>query len=142
MYILNKLSTMTKNFIKNSSKEASIEHYRDYLDLENNEHYCFICGKKIKDNPHIHHVIPYSYVYSHDLWNLVYTHDSCHSMNSKYLPDEELLCRLEERNCELYKLLRQYKIKDKNVEELDYAIRLRLARNLCLQRKGYYCKMP
>ena len=53
-------------------RRSSLSKFRKYLDVENPEKKCFICGEKIEDSElGIDHVIPWSYMYSDDLWNRV-----------------------------------------------------------------------
>jgi len=68
----------------------------------------------------IDHVIPWSYLYSDDIWNLVYTHISCNSSKNNIIPSEKEIERLKERNIRLLKALTNKS--DKIVEELKLAI--------------------
>ena len=73
--------------------------YKQWLDIENPAHVCFLCGQEITDKElSIDHVIPWSYMYSDDLWNLVYVHRSCNSSKSNVVPSEEGIAKLKERN--------------------------------------------
>ena len=98
--------------------------FKKYLDVENPERICFICGKHI-DNKElaIDHVIPWSYLYSDDLWNLVYVHKSCNSRKSNIIPLKEDVKKLEDRNEKLLKKLRDKGMKGKILDELDFAIK-------------------
>ncbi|MCD7808369.1 MAG: HNH endonuclease [Erysipelotrichaceae bacterium] len=61
-------------------KRTNLNRFRKYLDLQNPDQVCFICGQEIDDSElSIDHVIPWSYLYSDDIWNLVYVHKSCNS---------------------------------------------------------------
>lgn len=87
-------------------KRNSLSKFRDYLNIENNKHQCFICEEPIiEETPSIDHVIPWSYLYSDDLWNLVYTHQSCNSKKSNSIPDIAEIEKLEKRNERLLKIL-------------------------------------
>ena len=84
---------------------------------------CFICGEEIKnETPSIDHVIPWSYMYHDDLWNLVYTHKSCNSSKSNILVNEKDIKKLESRNIELMKLMDSNKINYKHSDELRFSI--------------------
>ncbi|WP_082063253.1 HNH endonuclease domain-containing protein [Paenibacillus sp. IHBB 10380] len=48
--------------------------------------------------PAIDHVIPWLYLYSDYLWNLVYSHQTCNSSKSNVIPSETTIQRLEEKN--------------------------------------------
>ena len=93
------------------------------LFIENEERICFICGNKICDEElSIDHVIPWSYLYSDDLWNLVYAHKNCNSSKSNIIPSENDIKKLKERNEKLMQLLKEKNKKGKHVEELSIAI--------------------
>lgn len=80
-------------------KRKPLTKYKQWLDIENPAHVCFLCGQKITDKElSIDHVIPWSYMYSDDLWNLVYVHRSCNSSKSNVVPSEEGIAKLKERN--------------------------------------------
>lgn len=104
-------------------KRSSLKKFRRYLDAENPERKCFICGKTIEESElGIDHVIPWSYLYSDDLWNLVYVHKSCNSEKTNRIPSEVMIVSLKQRNDRLLRLLRTSGVSDKNVDELDVAI--------------------
>ena len=104
-------------------RRSSLRRFRKYLDAENPERKCFICGKHIEESElGIDHVIPWSYLYSDDLWNLVYVHNSCNSEKTNRIPSEEMIESLKQRNNRLLETLKTSGISDKNVDELDIAI--------------------
>jgi hypothetical protein len=106
-------------------KRASLTRFRAFLDVENQDQVCFICSETIVDEtPSIDHLIPWSFLYSDDLWNLVYTHRSCNSMKSNVVPLECQILAIEDRNKNLYKLLLMNdSLKNrKPTEELEIAI--------------------
>lgn len=102
-------------------KRNSLNKFIRYLDYENPNHICFICGEKIEDDLSIDHVIPWSYLYSDDIWNLVYVHQSCNSSKSNVIPNEVMIRKLKVRNADLYKAISD-EIMNKVVEELKLAI--------------------
>lgn len=59
----------------------------------------------------IDHVIPWSFMYSDDIWNLVVTSKSNNSSKSNTIPSEEIIKRLKERNEKLLNIL-EGKFKD------------------------------
>ncbi len=104
-------------------KRNSLSKFKEYLDIENPQRICFICGKHI-DNQElsIDHVIPWSYLYSDDLWNLVYVHKSCNSSKSNVIPSEEDIQKLKDRNKRLIQKLTEKNINGKILNELNLAI--------------------
>lgn len=104
-------------------KRSNLNKFRIFLDAENPERICFICGKKIDEKElSIDHVIPWSYLYSDDLWNLVYVHKGCNSTKSNVIPDQNEINKLKNRNDKLIEVLRQNHLKGKQVDELEVAI--------------------
>ena len=103
-------------------KRNSLSKFKKYLDLENPNHICSICGEVIPDNElSIDHVIPWSYLFSDDLWNLIYVHKSCNSCKSNRIPTETEIIKLKERNQDLLKKARELNIKDKEIDKLEIA---------------------
>ena len=117
-------------------RRGNLSNFKKYLDLENPEKKCFITNENIKnDELSIDHVIPWSYLYSDDLWNLVYVKKSENSIKSNRLPSEAMIEKLEKRNKRLLALLDQNK-KDKHSEEVEFAIEKDLVRNFWIGCKG------
>ena len=123
---------------RNKLKRKSLSHFRRYLDLENPEHRCFYTDKKITDtNPHIDHVLPWSYLYSDDLWNLVYVDRSYNSVKGNKIPTEDKIEKLEARNLSLQSLLkaRGWSVNPR-VEELQMAVEHDWVRKFWVGCKG------
>ncbi len=115
-------------------KRTSLQKFHKYLDKT--DCICSICGEPIIDNPSIEHVIPWSYMYSDDLWNLVYTHRGCNSSKSNRIVSETEIIKLEERNKSLLQFLLENGIKDKHTEELKLAINKDFVRKFWIGFKG------
>ena len=98
---------------------------------------CFITGKKIKDvDLSIDHVIPWSYIYSDDLWNLVFVSKSQNSSKGNRIPSEKMIEKLEIRNKKLLTLLIKNDIQNNHSEELEFSIEKDLVRNFWIGCKG------
>ena len=69
----------------------------------------------------IDHIIPWSYMYSDDLWNLVYVNKSVNSSMSNRVKKDEVKDKLIKRNKKLLQLLDAKKKTGKEVEELRLA---------------------
>ncbi|MNW40924.1 HNH endonuclease [compost metagenome] len=107
------------------------------IEVENPNHICFHCGKQIiGETPAVDHVIPWSYLYSDDLWNLVFSHQTCNSSKSNVIPSEELITLLEERNQRLLEALLKLGQKDKHVSELEMAFDNGLVRKFWISCQG------
>ena len=116
-----RISQKVKNIDQGKIKRGNLNSFRKYLNLTGEN--CFICGGEIEnETPSIDHLIPWSYIYNDDLWNLVYTHKSCNSSKSNRLVEETDIRRLEIRNVELLRKLEFNKINNKQSEELRFSI--------------------
>ncbi|MCL5935290.1 MAG: HNH endonuclease [Firmicutes bacterium] len=115
-------------------RERPLSFYTKYLDIENPGRLCFLCGQPVKDQDlSINHVIPWSYLCSDDIWNLVYMHKSCSSAGPGPVPPEIFIARLEKRNRALLDKLISY------VETDMIAGMLQDAVNRSLVRKNWIC---
>ncbi|ANY70551.1 HNH endonuclease [Paenibacillus sp. BIHB 4019] len=115
----------------------SLSKFAPFLIVENPETHCFICDSIIKnETPTIDHVIPWSYLYSDDLWNLVFAHQTCNSSKSNVVPNEAMIQRLEERNNNLLQRLKEQGKLDKHVSELEFAIDSNLVRKFWMACQG------
>lgn len=104
-------------------RRSSLSKFKKFLDLENQERKCFICGNIIENSQlSIDHVIPWSYLYSDDLWNLVYVHKSCNASKSNVIPQPKDIERLKLRNLRLSEILSDKNKKGKMIDELNLAI--------------------
>ena len=75
-----------------------------------------------EDELSIDHVIPWSYLYSDDIWNLVYVHKVCNSSKSNRIPSKSDIKELKERNLRLQEIVHQERLTGKIIDELDVAI--------------------
>ena len=115
----------------------NLSKFRKYLDVENPERRCFFTDKVLSDDDlSIDHVLPWSYLYSDDLWNLVYVDRSHNSSKSNRIPSEEVIQRLEDRNIRLLSLLTSNGLKDKQTEELALCVERDLLRKFWVGCKG------
>ncbi|MEG1739627.1 MAG: HNH endonuclease domain-containing protein [Bacilli bacterium] len=71
-------------------------------EFENGKIIDFYTGLELKlDEISIDHVIPWSFMYSDDIWNLVITSKNYNSSKSNSIPTEEMIEKLKDRNNEL-----------------------------------------
>ncbi|MDQ0885932.1 5-methylcytosine-specific restriction endonuclease McrA [Paenibacillus sp. V4I9] len=118
-----RISKKVKIIDEDNIRRKPLNKFSAYLNIENPEQLCFLCGYVIvEEAPAIDHVIPWSYLYSDDLWNLVFAHQRCNSSKSNMIPNEDMIVRLEKRNSVLLNLLQKSGIKDKHVSELEMAM--------------------
>ncbi|MDB4193910.1 hypothetical protein N9599_07010 [Candidatus Pelagibacter sp.] len=104
-------------------KRKSLKKFKSSLDLENPNKICFITDKPIPEKElSIDHIIPWSYMYSDDLWNLVYVNKSVNSSMSNRVKKNNVKDNLIKRNKKLLQILDAKNISNKEVEELRLAI--------------------
>jgi hypothetical protein len=90
--------------VENVSKRSSLNEFYMLLSSFYNGK-CFYCGKEIKkkESAHVDHFIPWSFVQSDQLWNLVISCSSCNLSKNDKLAIEPFLYSLVDRNGELLK---------------------------------------
>jgi 5-methylcytosine-specific restriction endonuclease McrA len=106
-------------------KRGNLAKFKDFITSENPKKTCFICGEPIPEQElSIDHVIPWSFLFSDDIWNLVYVHQSCNSRKSNSIPSEHEIKKLETRNKRLLASLNAdaQLSKSKQAKELQMAI--------------------
>jgi hypothetical protein len=132
-----RISKKVKIIDEENVRRKPLTKFASYLDAENPDHICFICGKMIADESiAVDHVIPWSYLYSDDLWNLVYAHQRCNSSKSNVIPSEEIIQRLELRNTKMMDVFLLNGLKNKHISELEMANENRLVRKFWIGCQG------
>jgi hypothetical protein len=118
-----KISMKVRGTDREKISRKSLFKFRKYLDVENPDHLCFVTGEKISDDElSIDHVIPWSYIFSDDIWNLVYVSKPMNSSKNGRIPIEASIAKLEGRNSKLSSLLNDRGWKDKHTDSLGMAI--------------------
>ncbi|MDB3993874.1 HNH endonuclease [Gammaproteobacteria bacterium] len=120
-----RISKKVRGTDREKIKRGNLSKFKEYLYLENPERRCFITDEKISEDESVDHVIPWSYLYSDDLWNLVLVKKGANSSKSNNIPDEGLIEKLEQRNRRLLDILKDQKLDKKienRIEELELAI--------------------
>ena len=115
-------------------KRKPLNKFHKYLSLTDSK--CFVCNKDLGDDISIDHLIPWSFIFSDDIWNLVYTHKGCNSSKSNKIVSENDIDRLEKRNKYLIKILDEKGINDKHYQELKFSIDKDLLRKFWISFKG------
>jgi CRISPR/Cas system Type II protein with McrA/HNH and RuvC-like nuclease domain len=131
-----RISRKVRAIDEDGIKRASLKKFHKHLDLMNvnGERLCFYCGKKIADNEiSVDHVIPWSFMFTDDLWNLVYCHKGENSEKSNRLPNEIDIERLEQRNISL---LTRMQNNSKDYDQLQIAIEKDYVRKFWISFKG------
>jgi 5-methylcytosine-specific restriction endonuclease McrA len=103
-------------------KRSNLKKYRDILlKYHNNQPIDFYTNEPININDiSIDHVIPWSYIYQDDLWNLVITSKSNNSSKSNKPPTKEDIEHLKKRNTQLFQ---EYQTKkSKMIKDLELSI--------------------
>lgn len=124
-----RISQKVRGTDRENIRRKSLAKFRKYLDLENPDHVCFHTGRKIKyENLSIDHVLPWSYLFSDNLWNLVYVDKSFNSSKGNIIPKEETIEKLENRNIHLLKSMEIEFPNTKVMDELKLSIETDLIR--------------
>jgi len=124
-----RISQKVRGTDRENIRRKSLAKFRKYLDLENPDHVCFHTGRKIKyENLSIDHVLPWSYLFSDNLWNLVYVDKFFNSSKGNIIPKEETIEKLENRNIHLLKSMEIEFPNTKVTDELNLSIETDLIR--------------
>ncbi|KZE50983.1 HNH endonuclease domain-containing protein [Rossellomorea marisflavi] len=86
--------------VESIAKRGSLRPYEKIL-LSHFEAKCFYCGKRLtgqKRETHVDHFIPWSFVQSDQIWNLVLACNTCNTSKSDKLPKKEYLNTIVSRN--------------------------------------------
>lgn len=102
--IVNKVNSISEAKLRRESltkyKNELMKQFADGVAID------FYSGKPLDDNDiSVDHVIPWSFMYSDDIWNLVLTSKSNNSSKSNSIPSEEVIEKLKQRNTKLVGLL-------------------------------------
>ena len=131
-----KIASKVKGLSDAKIRRKSLKKYKDIL-LEqkvNGKIIDFYTGEVIDENDiSIDHVIPWSFMYSDDIWNLVITTKSTNSKKSNRIPNDITIKRLEKRNQELLNVIHD---NQKYYQELKCAID-----NNFVQKFYYSCRL-
>lgn len=94
----------------------------------------FYTGEIInKEDIHLDHVIPWSFIYSDEIWNLVVTKSTTNLSKSNRPPTKTEIEKLKKRNIELRDLIKDdYNLKNK----IDYSLENRSLDKLFINMKG------
>lgn len=87
------------NKIDTSNKRSGLKKYRSFLLDTYRQDKCFYCGSKLgRGKIHVDHFIPWSYMKSDSLWNLVLSCNTCNLKKGDKLPVYKFLEDLIIRN--------------------------------------------
>ena len=100
-----RISSKVRGLSDNKLRRKSLREYKEILlTMYDGNPIDFYTGKILEENDiSIDHVIPWSFMYSDDIWNLVLTSKSNNSKKSNMIPSVQIINRLKERNNELLK---------------------------------------
>lgn len=115
-------------------KRKPLSKYKKYLSFT--DKVCFISGEEFDGDLSIDHAIPWSFMFSDDLWNLVYVKRGYNSSKSNRIVDESEIIKLAERNKDLLRKMESKGMIDKNYSELKFSIENNLLRKFWISFKG------
>ena len=114
-----KIAKKVNNISNNKLKRQSLSKYRDIL-LSVYGKIDFYTGNNLEVNDiSVDHVIPWSFIYSDDLWNLVLTSKTNNSSKSNSIPSKESIEKLKQRNLELMNMIDNSYQEEKLKEAID-----------------------
>ena len=116
-----KIASKVKGISDEKIRRHNLRKYRDILleQMEDEKIIDFYTDDILDFNDiSVDHVIPWSFMYSDDIWNLVLTSKSINSKKSNAVPSEQIIKKLESRNIKLLKVVKEEKYK----KELQIAI--------------------
>ncbi len=96
-----KIIEKTKSISNNKIRRKSLSVYKEQLlrEFEGEKIIDFYTGLEIiQDDISVDHVIPWSFMYSDDIWNLVITSKSKNSSKSNNIPEQSIIEKLNKRN--------------------------------------------
>lgn len=112
--ILNKRNESKDNLsliIENITKRQDLTQYKKILNDLKDNNTCFYCSKKHSSNFALDHVIPWDFLKTDNIWNLVWCCPKCNSSKNNRLPSHEYIEKLIKRN----KIL---KIKNPDIDKM------------------------
>lgn len=131
-----KIANKVRGTEKGEIKRKNLNKFHHLLEIENPKKICFLSNKKIEDDLSIHHVIPWSYLYSDDIWNLVYTKSNKNSKQSNKIPTKKMIDKLITRNKVLIKKMEEKNLQNKFYFELKNSIEKNLVNQFWIGCKG------
>lgn len=107
-------------------RSGSLKKFHEWLLIENPKGACALCGDPISNESElsVDHVIPWSFLYSDDIWNLSFVHKSCNSSKNNTPPQKKDIDSQNNRNKRLRDLVEANypsKMKSKLYKELEVA---------------------
>jgi len=81
-----------------ASIRSALKPYRDFFQASLDEKECFYCGNGFPSQPHVDHVVPWSFIAEDKVWNLVLACDRCNSEKGSRVPEDRFIRNLIERN--------------------------------------------
>lgn len=117
-----RIVSKVKGSSDNVLKRNNLAKYKDILlGLYQDEIKDFYTDEVISlEEVSVDHFIPWSFMYSDDLWNLVITSKSNNSSKSNRPPEETYIKKLEERNMKLLEIIQDSKQKEELLESLEH----------------------
>ena len=100
-YLLTKVEVISR-------RNSLAEFHRILIKYE--EEKCFYCGKELHGRnrkTHVDHFIPWSYIQTDNLWNLVLACDQCNMQKSDKLAESDYLNHIISRNDELREVIKE-----------------------------------
>jgi 5-methylcytosine-specific restriction endonuclease McrA len=124
--IAQKVKVITTEGQEEVKRRKNLNWAHPLLELYNPGKKCFLCPSKILEKMDIHHVLPYSFMFSDDLWNLVFTHKDCNIAKSNSIPTKKEIDSLKGRNKKLLEILQKRRDKGTQIIAKEKKIQLEM----------------
>ncbi len=132
------ISKKVSNSSNKTIKRSNLSKYKNFLlkYYHKDEIRDFYTGEMLdKNDITIDHVIPWSFMYSDDLWNLVFTSKSNNSKKGNTAPSKEDIEKLKARNHKLLLKIENHNLKI--VKDLEYALENNLTEKYLVDMIGF-----
>ena len=84
--------------IENITRRQDLMSFKKILNKLKDSNECFYCGKKHSSNFALDHVIPWDFLKTDNIWNLVWCCPKCNSSKNNRIPSHEFIDKLINRN--------------------------------------------
>lgn len=133
--IASKVKGISEAKVENRIRRSNLRKFRDVLltQYEDSNIIDFYTGDILKEEDiEVDHVIPWSFMYSDDIWNLVLTSKSFNASKSNHIPTVYMIEKLKKRNQELLGTIKneKYRSELRDAIEHDYVNKFYMALKL------------
>lgn len=97
----NKTIPNLSTVLEDITKRNDLTSYKTELIKLGEEKVCFYCGRKLNNEYHLDHFIPWDYLKTDQLWNFVFSCPTCNASKNNKLASDEYISKIINRNTRL-----------------------------------------